>query len=150
MSSIDHVNVRVDALLYKATFAEKANDLVAVRDFIARLPRSLAQPIKGLIDACDLLLAPAFDRLLEIILALGNYLNGNTARGGVYGFKLGDLVKMKDVRSVKVKDMTLLHYLVEFLEATDPELLTYVASLAPVQAAARRAFHCLRRALLTP
>jgi len=34
--------------------------------------------------------------LLEIVLALGNHLNGNTARGGAYGFKLDSLTKVRN------------------------------------------------------
>lgn len=33
--------------------------------------------------------------LLEYVLALGNYLNGGTAQGGVYGVKLDVLLKVR-------------------------------------------------------
>ena len=35
-----------------------------------------------------------FKKLLEIVLAIGNYMNGGTNRGGVYGFKLDSLLKV--------------------------------------------------------
>jgi len=33
-------------------------------------------------------------KILEVVLALGNYLNGGTNRGGAYGFKVSFLVKV--------------------------------------------------------
>jgi hypothetical protein len=33
--------------------------------------------------------------LLEYVLALGNYLNGGTAQGGVYGVKIDVLLKVR-------------------------------------------------------
>ena len=38
-------------------------------------------------------------QLLEIILALGNYLNGDSARGGAWGFRLEFLTKMGNTKS---------------------------------------------------
>ena len=37
--------------------------------------------------------------VLQRILAYGNYLNGSSARGGAYGFKLADLSKLVNVKS---------------------------------------------------
>ena len=51
-----------------------------------------------------------FKQVLETILALGNYLNGSTSRGGAYGFKLEGLLKLGSVKSVDNKE-SLLHYL---------------------------------------
>jgi hypothetical protein len=42
----------------------------------------------------DLQKSQAMRGVLELILAIGNYLNGRTAQGGVYGFKLDVLSKV--------------------------------------------------------
>lgn len=54
-------------------------------------------------------------RLLEIVLALGNYMNRG-ARGNATGFRLTSLNRLADTKSSAAKGTTLLHYLVEILE----------------------------------
>jgi hypothetical protein len=56
----------------------------------------------------------ALKKVLQNVLAFGNYLNGTTARGGAYGFKLSDLSKLVQVKSGDSKT-TLLHYLARFM-----------------------------------
>lgn len=54
-------------------------------------------------------------RLLEVVLALGNYMNRG-ARGNASGFRLASLNRLADTKSSAVKGTTLLHYLVQILE----------------------------------
>lgn len=54
-------------------------------------------------------------RLLEIVLALGNYMNRG-ARGNASGFRLASLNRLADTKSSAAKGTTLLHYLVQILE----------------------------------
>lgn len=54
-------------------------------------------------------------RLLELVLALGNYMNRG-ARGNATGFRLASLNRLADTKSSACKGTTLLHYLVEILE----------------------------------
>ncbi|KAJ8882033.1 hypothetical protein PR048_018521 [Dryococelus australis] len=54
-------------------------------------------------------------RLLELVLALGNYMNRG-ARGNASGFRLASLNRLADTKSSAAKGTTLLHYLVEILE----------------------------------
>lgn len=49
---------------------------------------------------------------LRYSLALGNYLNGETARGGAWGFKLESLEKFSDLKAVDGKH-TLMMYILE-------------------------------------
>lgn len=51
---------------------------------------------------------------LEIILAIGNYLNGGTSRGAAWAFKLDILGKLSEVKS-KDNKKTLMQYIVEFI-----------------------------------
>jgi hypothetical protein len=63
-----------------------------------------------------------FRRLLELVLGVGNYLNGGTPRGRAHGFKLDSLVKLATIKSVDSKT-TLLHYLAELVHTKEAELL---------------------------
>jgi len=59
-------------------------------------------------------------KTMETVLALGNYLNGTSNRGGAYGFKLSDLGKLVQVKSADNK-ITLLHYIAKALYAEKKE-----------------------------
>jgi hypothetical protein len=63
-----------------------------------------------------------FRRLLELVLGIGNYLNGGTPRGRAHGFKLDSLVKLATIKSVDSKN-TLIHYLAELVNNREAELL---------------------------
>lgn len=97
-----------------------------------------------------------FKKVLEVVLALGNYLNGGSFRGGAYGFKLDALTKLRyfvispsgskhapyltdarrDTKSAE-GDSTLLHYLVDLVGNKYPEALNWGRELKHVPPAAR-------------
>ena len=54
-------------------------------------------------------------KMLEIILAFGNYMNRGQ-RGNAVGFKLSSLTRIADTKSSCTKNMTLLHYIVDTCE----------------------------------
>ena len=54
-------------------------------------------------------------KLLEIVLALGNYMNRGQ-RGNAKGFLISSLNNMVDTKSSLNRQVTLLHYLVEVLQ----------------------------------
>uniref|UniRef100_A0A7S4L7S4 FH2 domain-containing protein n=1 Tax=Paramoeba aestuarina TaxID=180227 RepID=A0A7S4L7S4_9EUKA len=68
--------------------------------------------------------------ILKVLLAIGNYMNGGTARGGAFGFKLSSLKKLGDTKLVNNPKETLLHYLVEVCEEINPKLLAIPEELA--------------------
>ncbi len=74
--------------------------------------------------------------ILEIILAIGNYLNGSTPRGQAYGFKLEALKKLRDTKSAD-NQTTLLHYIVQLVEKQDEDALAFSKDLKHVAPAAR-------------
>lgn len=53
--------------------------------------------------------------ILKYALAIGNYMNGQSARGGAYGFKLESLQKMAEVKSQDNKQL-LLTYVLDYAE----------------------------------
>lgn len=54
-------------------------------------------------------------KLLEIVLALGNYMNKG-ARGNAFGFRLSSLNRLADTKSSSVRGTTLLHYIVDLTD----------------------------------
>ncbi|XP_060793415.1 formin-like protein 3 isoform X2 [Neoarius graeffei] len=78
--------------------------------------------------------SPKLKRMLEIILALGNYMN-SSKRGSVYGFKLQSLDLLLDTKSTDRK-MTLLHYIALIVKEKYPELANFYNELHFVDKAA--------------
>ncbi len=62
-------------------------------------------------------------KLLELILAIGNYINGEGRRGGTWGFKLDTFEKLERHKAQSDGKTTLLQYMVLHLEKTDPGLI---------------------------
>jgi len=58
--------------------------------------------------------------ILELTLAVGNYINGGTNRGRAFGFKLDSLHKLADVKTNNGSN--LLGYIVELIETKYPHL----------------------------
>ena len=54
-------------------------------------------------------------RLLEVMLALGNYMNGGSFRGGAFGYTLASLTKFNDTKS---NGYTFIDYVVKFIYET--------------------------------
>ncbi|XP_075758140.1 formin-like protein 3 isoform X3 [Pelodiscus sinensis] len=73
-------------------------------------------------------------RMLEIILALGNYMN-SSKRGCVYGFKLQSLDLLLDTKSTDRK-LTLLHFIALTVREKYPDLATFWQELHFVEKAA--------------
>ncbi|CAG5120372.1 unnamed protein product, partial [Candidula unifasciata] len=66
-------------------------------------------------------------KIMEIILALGNYMNSNK-RGAVYGFKLQSLDMLVDTKSGD-KKTTLMHFLAMTVHDKFPDLLNFDSEL---------------------
>ena len=84
-----------------------------------------------LISACkEIQSSPRFSQILQIILVIGNYLNGSSFRGNAKGFKLNSILNLKDTKSNKLqKSSTLLHYLVRLLKSKYPETLEFIREM---------------------
>lgn len=75
-------------------------------------------------------------RILEVVLAFGNYMNrGN--RAGALGFKVNSLNKMVDTKSSIDKKVTLIHYLLTTIERKFPDLLNLEVDLPHVRKASK-------------
>lgn len=90
------------------TFNDEAVDVIRNMDTFAMIPVEVMNSEK-------------LNRILEATLALGNFLNSGTGRGGAHGFKLEALAMLSTVKDAKGN--TLLDYLVFMLERDSAGLL---------------------------
>ncbi|KAJ3386405.1 Dishevelled associated activator of morphogenesis 2 [Lobulomyces angularis] len=75
-------------------------------------------------------------KLFEVILAIGNYMNGDTFRGQAFGFSIDILTKLGDVKSTSGKT-TLLSYLVTLIDKKFPELKDLTSEMSFLEKASR-------------
>jgi len=113
---IPKLSARLTALAFKVGFQEKAE--IAKSEI-----QTLSTAIKAVKGSKNLF------ELLEIVLAVGNYLNGAGNNGGCYGFRINSLNKMLDVKTTDNK-MTLVHYLYELISKKFNSVLGVIPELA--------------------
>lgn len=85
-------------MLFQVGFAQNLDLLQKVRRnrCLARGLRSDMQSLDLLTTACnDLRNAKMFRELLNIILMMGNYLNGTNYAGGAFGFKIASINRVR-------------------------------------------------------
>ena len=78
----------------------------------------LVRELKGKVEKINEILQKIpkdkrFKALAEEVLAIGNYLNGTSARGGAYGFQLDALEKINDIKLTSCPKKNLLMYILE-------------------------------------
>ncbi len=79
----------------------------------------------------------AVQKILRMVLTVGNYLNGGTSRGCAYGVKLDTLLKLSTLKgNGKESNDTLLTFLVATIEVYYPELLSLTGEWVSIWAAA--------------
>lgn len=124
IGAIPLLEVRINALAFKKTFSATSQE---VEESISQISKSVK-----LIRSDNRL-----HKIIEYILAIGNYLNGNTPRGGSFGFKIAGLRKLIDVRSPQDSSITLMHFLADKLEKNFPNLVEVFKEFGPVHTAAK-------------
>jgi len=112
---IPRYDSRLECFIFKLRFWKDADELQKSLDVVRQATLEMLQ--------CKKLF-----RILEVVLRLGNFLNGGTARGGLYGFKLDALLKLATIKSVDSK-LTLMHFLADWCHFNDPPLLTVGSDL---------------------
>ncbi|CAH0625308.1 unnamed protein product [Chrysodeixis includens] len=123
ISKIPHYSQRVRTLLFKKKFSGAAAEASARASVVLRAARDMTRSRR-------------LRALLEVVLALGNYMNRG-ARGNASGFRLTSLNKLADTKSSVSRNTTLLHYLVEMLETQFKDILLLEEDLPHVRAAAK-------------
>ncbi|KAL6077823.1 Diaphanous [Balamuthia mandrillaris] len=80
--------------------------------------------------------SPKFSKTLEVILAIGNFMNAGPRKPSAAGFKLSFLTKLGDTKSTDNK-ATMIHYLASLFHRNYPELLTTHTELKSVEEATK-------------
>ena len=99
VAEVPHVSSRIELFLFKLRFDAVVEDV----DAQLRLCESVTARLRG---------SEGLMRVMELILKLGNYLNGGTAKGGAYGFRLDTINKLKMTKSQQDSQLSLLHFLI--------------------------------------
>ncbi|XP_073679017.1 formin-like protein 3 isoform X1 [Garra rufa] len=120
-SKIERLTQRMSIITFVGNFNDNVNMLTPQLNAIIAASASVKS-------------SPKLKKILEIILALGNYMN-SSKRGSVYGFKLQSLDLLLDTKSTDRK-MTLLHYIALVVKEKYPELATFYNELHFVDKAA--------------
>eukprot|EP01121_Diplochlamys_sp_Union-15-3_P020314 TRINITY_DN78_c0_g2_i1.p1 TRINITY_DN78_c0_g2~~TRINITY_DN78_c0_g2_i1.p1 ORF type:complete len:386 (+),score=87.93 TRINITY_DN78_c0_g2_i1:45-1202(+) len=127
LDKIPKLKTRMSCMTYKLNFPEKMAELRPALLKIDKAIRDMKRKGKN------------FLKVIEIILAIGNFLNGNTTRGNCMGFSLNSLLKINDTRTTDNK-ATLMHYIVQFIEDKHPDLLKWTKELSSVRHATKVSF----------
>ncbi|NP_001414578.1 disheveled-associated activator of morphogenesis 2 isoform X4 [Rattus norvegicus] len=123
MSRIDHYQQRLQALFFKKKFQE-------------RLAEAKPKVEAILLASQELTLSKRLKKMLEVVLAIGNFMNKGQ-RGGAYGFRVASLNKIADTKSSIDRNISLLHYLIMILEKHFPDILNMPSELLHLSKAAK-------------
>ncbi|KAJ2312715.1 hypothetical protein H4R23_004655, partial [Coemansia sp. Cherry 401B] len=77
-----------------------------------------------------------FPQVLEVVLSIGNFMNGSGFRGGAFGFKIASLNRLMDTKAEDNKT-TLLHFVASTVEESFPSALDFLEELRPVDSGCR-------------
>lgn len=134
MSTVNMLRPRLTSILFKLTFEEHVNNIK---------PSIIAVTL-----ACEeLKKSESFNRLLELILLVGNYMNSGSRNAQSLGFKINFLCKIKDTKSADQKT-TLLHFLAEICDEQHRDILKFPDELEHVESASKVSAQILKSNLV--
>ncbi|KAJ2829097.1 hypothetical protein IWW50_001038, partial [Coemansia erecta] len=99
--------------------------------------RDLQQDIASVMTAAHAVSTSRhFPQVLEVVLSIGNFMNGSGFRGGAFGFKIASLNRLMDTKAEDNKT-TLLHFVASTVEENFPGALEFLEELKPVDSGCR-------------
>ncbi|KAJ3316974.1 hypothetical protein HDU76_001433 [Blyttiomyces sp. JEL0837] len=122
MSKVPRYLQKLTAIYFKVKFDERFGDLKP--DIIAVLAAS--KQIKE---------SKKIGKLMEILLAIGNYMNGDSFRGGAYGFSIDTLTKLSETKTNNNK--TFMNYLANLIDKKFPDCKDISVELSNVEKATK-------------
>uniref|UniRef100_A0A4X2K7I4 Diaphanous related formin 2 n=1 Tax=Vombatus ursinus TaxID=29139 RepID=A0A4X2K7I4_VOMUR len=135
MSSVKMLRPRLHSILFKLTFEEHVNNIK---------PSIMAVTL-----ACEeMKKSESFNRLLELVLLVGNYMNSGSRNAQSLGFNINFLCKIRDTKSSDQKT-TLLHFLAEICEEKYRDILKFPDELEHVESASKVSAQTLKSNLET-
>ncbi|KYR02587.1 actin binding protein [Tieghemostelium lacteum] len=124
LSKVSRITEKLECFIFKQKLSSQIEELTP--DINSLLKAS--QEVKN---------NKSFHKILEIVLSLGNFINGGTNRGDLYGFKLDSLNALVDMRSTADSKVTLMNWLITFLETKHAEILQFPEQLTAIDEAKR-------------
>ncbi|XP_052275051.1 disheveled-associated activator of morphogenesis 1-like isoform X2 [Dreissena polymorpha] len=135
MGMVSHYEQRVQALYFKKKYPDRMADVKPRIEAVLEGSKQLTKSRR-------------LKKLLEIVLAMGNYMNRGQ-RGNARGFTISSLTNLVDTKSSINKHVTLLHYLVDVVEKRFPDVLKIGTDLSFVGTACKVNFSELDKELGT-
>ncbi|KAJ3430247.1 protein diaphanous [Anaeramoeba flamelloides] len=129
-------------------FLNKLNSWYCQRTFEDKIKKINKMNENVLLACKELRSSKSLKTTLSVILAIGNYLNGGTFRGGASGFKLSSLPKLYNVKGNNVDSPNLLHYLGHFLKGNFTETKQLLRELPHINSATRTSYPFIRSEFL--
>ena len=114
-SSVKRFEKKLLLMAYMSSFDEYVTSLRPQIAIVTSASRSLKSNTK-------------IKKILEIILAFGNYMN-SSKKGPCYGFKLSSLDSLTISKSGIDKQRNLLHYIVDVIDKKYPELKNFYSEI---------------------
>ncbi|KNC56360.1 uncharacterized protein AMSG_02330 [Thecamonas trahens ATCC 50062] len=122
---VPRLRPRLESIRTKLQFEERSTDITTGLTMVSAA-------------LTDILESQALSKVLELVLAVGNFMNGYPS----LGFRLSFLNKLRDTKSQDNRT-TLLHVLVDFLATKHPNVLCFVEDLSHVEQGARYSLELL-------
>uniref|UniRef100_A0A0K0DVC6 FH2 domain-containing protein n=1 Tax=Strongyloides stercoralis TaxID=6248 RepID=A0A0K0DVC6_STRER len=115
LMKIERLKHKLEIMLFMASFEENA---------------ALIEPNLSNLTAASKCIKDAklFHKVLEIVLAFGNYMN-SSRKGGAYGFKLASLDSLYILKSPYDRSISLLHLIADTIQKQFPDLINFTEEL---------------------
>eukprot|EP00727_Mastigamoeba_balamuthi_P002469 m51a1_g12219 hypothetical protein (1420) ;mRNA; r:26728-32971 len=124
LSEVPRLQQRAESLLFQMQFGPKLAET--------------APGCEALLSACSQVReSKKFLRVLEVVLALGNFINAGSVRGGLYGYRLESLTQLSELRSSSDPKYTLMHALNEMLTEHMSDAVDWWNDMSAIEAARR-------------
>ncbi|XP_028397641.1 inverted formin-2-like isoform X1 [Dendronephthya gigantea] len=121
--SVPFYQTRINSMLLKNEFAEAM--------------QIIKPGLNALVKATsDILESEVLPEVLQLILTIGNFLNGDGHAGNAIAFKITSLLKLTDTKANKPR-MNLMHFLVEVAEAKRAQILSFPAAMTHLDMASK-------------
>eukprot|EP00834_Sanchytrium_tribonematis_P000590 NODE_11_length_54881_cov_1.430718.p3 type:complete len:952 gc:universal NODE_11_length_54881_cov_1.430718:36331-33476(-) len=114
---------RLKALLFKQKMNERIEDARPQIEMISKAANQLFQSKK-------------LRRVFEVVLAVGNYLNADSTRGGAYGFSIELLPKLSNIKSSNPQ-ISMMNYLVYVIQKSFPEIDNFETEFPEIEKVAK-------------
>jgi len=118
---------KADRFLYDMSkvfrYKQKLESLNFKKKYVER-QRELSAKLTSIIDCCKRLRSSqSLVSFLEIVLALGNFMNQSHRKGVALGFSIANLNKLIDIKSSNDRSFSFLHFLINTIQEKFPQVL---------------------------